>query len=147
MSGPAHDGLYQPHGAVPANDTPTYHDLVDTGLADPNLTPIGPTVATGSGAGINGYRRFFNLLAGAPWLYNPTANGGTFISYIDPASVRLRVALVKAARPPRRLGMGDQQRRQRERSHQRNDRPLGVERGGPSGAPGRAAVRPCRHGG
>ncbi len=94
--GPAHDGLYQPHGAVPANDTPTYHDLVDTGLADPNLTPIGPTVATGSGAGINGYRRFFNFAAGAPWLYNPTANGGTFISYIDPASVRLRVALVKA---------------------------------------------------
>jgi chitinase len=94
--GPTNNGLYQPHGPAPANDGPTYHDLVDTGLADANLIPIGPTVATGNGSGINGYTRFFNLLAGAPWLYNPTANGGTFISYVDPAAVRARIALVRA---------------------------------------------------
>ena len=95
-SAPANHGLYQPHGAAPGNDSPTYHDLVDTGLADANLTPIGPTAATGNGAGINGYTRYFNLLAGAPWLYNPTVNGGTFISYVDPPPSRLRIALVQA---------------------------------------------------
>jgi chitinase len=94
--GAANNGLYQPHGPAPANDSPTYHDLVDTGLADASLTPISPPAANGSGSGINGYTRFVDLLAGAPWLYNPTANGGTFISYVDPASVRQRVALVEA---------------------------------------------------
>lgn len=92
----AEHGLYQPHGAPPANDSPTYHDLVDTGLADANLTPIGPTAATGSGAGVNGFTRYFNVRAGAPWLYNPALNGGTFISYVDPQSVAARVALVRA---------------------------------------------------
>jgi chitinase len=94
--GPANNGLYQPHGASPGNDSPTYHDLVDTGLADANLTPVGPTAANGNGAGINGYTRHWNLLAGAPWLYNPTANGGTFISFADPLAVSERVALVRA---------------------------------------------------
>ena len=93
--GPTNHGLFQPHGAVPSNDSPTYHDLVDTGLADANLTPIGPT-ALGDGAGINGFTRYVDLLAGAPWLYNPTLNGGTFISYVDPAAVRERIALVNA---------------------------------------------------
>jgi len=88
-------GLYQAHGPQPGNDSPTYHDLVDTGLADANLVPIGPTAATGGGAGINGFTRYVSLLAGAPWLYNPTLNGGTFISYVDPAAVAARMALVE----------------------------------------------------
>jgi chitinase len=92
--GGTNNGLYQPHGAVPGNDSPTYHDLVDTGLADANLTPIGPTAATGSGAGVNGFTRYFNVLAGAPWLYNPALYGGTFISYVDPQAVAERIALV-----------------------------------------------------
>ena len=95
--GPTNHGLFQPHGAVPSNDSPTYHDLVDTGLADQNLTPIGPTAVSGSGTtGVNGFTRYVDLLAGAPWLYNPTLNGGTFISYVDPAAVRARIALVNA---------------------------------------------------
>ena len=94
--GSTNHGLYQPHGAVPGNDSPTYHDLVDTGLADANLTPIGPTAATGSGAGVNGFTRYFDVPAGSPWLYNPTFDGGTFISYVDPQSVAERIALVHA---------------------------------------------------
>jgi len=94
--GPANHGLYQPHGAAPANDSPTYHDLVDTGLADANLTPIGPTAVSAGGAGVNGFTRYVDALAGAPWLYNPTLNGGTFISYVDPAAVSARVAVVNA---------------------------------------------------
>ena len=93
--GAANRGLYQPHGAAPGNDSPTYHDLVDTGLADANLVPIGPTAVAGTG-GINGFTRFFDIPAGAPWLYNPTLNGGTFISYVDPFAVRERMALVRA---------------------------------------------------
>jgi chitinase len=93
--GPTNDALYQSHGPAPANDTPTYHDLVDTGLVDPNLTPIAPPAATGDGAAINGYTRHWNPLAGAPWLYNPTANGGTFVSFVDPLGVSERVALVR----------------------------------------------------
>jgi chitinase len=93
--GPAHNGLYQPHGPQPGNDSPTYHDLVDTGLADANLTPIGPTAADASGRGINGFTRYYSFLAGAPWLYNPTLNGGTFISYVDPQGVALRAVLAR----------------------------------------------------
>src|SRR4029450_1935050 len=75
-------GLFQTHGPQPGNDSPTYHDLVDTGLPDPNLVPIGPTAVTGNGAaGVNGFTRYYDLLAGSPWLYNPALNGGTFISY------------------------------------------------------------------
>jgi chitinase len=93
----ANNGLFQPftHGAL-SNDSPTYHDLVDTGLADANLVPIGPTAVSAGGTGVNGFTRFFDFPAGAPWLYNPALNGGTFISYVDPAAVRERVALVQA---------------------------------------------------
>jgi chitinase len=45
---------------------------------------------------VNGFTRYFNVLAGAPWLYNPALYGGTFISYVDPQSVAERVALVHA---------------------------------------------------
>jgi chitinase len=93
--GPARNGLYQPHAAAPGNDSPTYHDLVDTGLADANLTPIGPPAVTASGIGINGFTRYVDSLAGAPWLYNPTLNGGTFISYVDPHAVADRARLVR----------------------------------------------------
>jgi chitinase len=93
--GPARHGLYQPHGPQPGNDSPSYHDLVDTGLADANLTPIGPTAAAANGRGINGFTRYVDLLAGSPWLYNPSLNGGTFISYVDPETVALRAALVR----------------------------------------------------
>lgn len=89
-------GLFQPHGQSLPNDTPTYRDLVDTGLADANLVPIGPTAVTGDGAaGVNGFTRYFDFLAGAPWLYNPSLNGGTFISYVGPREVAARVALVR----------------------------------------------------
>jgi chitinase len=94
--GPANDGLYQQHGAVPGNDSPTYHDLVDTGLADANLTVIGPTAVSRNAKGVNGFTRHVDLAAGAPWLYNPLLDGGTFISYVDPAAVRERVALTDA---------------------------------------------------
>ena len=33
--------------------------------------------------------------AGAPWLYNPTLDGGTFISYVDPHAVADRARLVR----------------------------------------------------
>ena len=71
----ANHGLFQAHGAV--NDV-TYHDLVDT-----------------SGA-LDGFTRYFDIPAGAPWLYNPLLNGGTFVSYVDPGAVRERVTLVRA---------------------------------------------------
>jgi chitinase len=89
-------GLWQAHGPQPGNDSPTYRDLVDTGLADANLVPIGPTAVSATGAGVNGFTRYVDAPAGAPWLYNPLLNGGTFISYVDPAAVRERVALVRA---------------------------------------------------
>jgi chitinase len=97
----ANNGLYQPHAAAPSNDSPTYHDLVDTGLADANLTPIGPPAVSRSssigndGKGLNGFTRYFNGTAKAPWLYNPTLNGGTFISYVDPHAVADRARLVR----------------------------------------------------
>ena len=56
--------------------------------------PIGPTAATGDGSGTNGFTRYYSFAAGAPWLYNPTLNGGTFISYVDPPAVALRMTLV-----------------------------------------------------
>jgi chitinase len=97
----ANNGLFQPHGAPPSNDSPTYHDLVDTGLADANLTVVGPTAVTASGpgndgTGINGFTRYYDGAARAPWLYNPTLNGGTFISYVDPRAVTERVQLVQS---------------------------------------------------
>ncbi|MGZ4398602.1 MAG: glycoside hydrolase family 18 protein [Gaiellaceae bacterium] len=101
--GSAKNGLYQPHGAAPSNDSPTFHELVDTGLTDANLNVVGPPVLAqptslgNNGKGINGFSRYWNLFAGSPWLYNPTLNGGTFISYVDPFGVLERVALVRAA--------------------------------------------------
>src|SRR5581483_1124167 len=94
-------GLFQPHGQAPSNDSPTYHDLVDTGLADANLTVIGPTAVTASGPGndgkgINGFTRYYDGAAKAPWLYDPALNGGTFISYVDPRAVEERVELVRS---------------------------------------------------
>jgi chitinase len=97
----ANGGLFQPHGAPPSNDSPTYHDLVDTGLADANLTVVGPTAVSRSsgigndGMGINGFTRYYDGTAKAPWLYNPTLNGGTFISYVDPHAVADRARLVR----------------------------------------------------
>jgi chitinase len=95
------NGLFQPHAAAPSNDSPTYHDLVDTGLADANLTVIGPTAVSRSsstgndGKGLNGFTRYYDGAAKAPWLYNPTLNGGTFISYVDPHAVADRARLVR----------------------------------------------------
>lgn len=94
--GPTNHGLYQPHGAVPSNDSPTYHDLVDTGLADANLTPVAPTAVTAAGVGTNGFTRYVAAAAAAPFLYNPSLFGGTFISYVDPSAVAERIALVHA---------------------------------------------------
>jgi chitinase len=93
----ANHGLFQTHGAPPSNDSPSYHDLVDTGLADANLTVVGPTAVSRDGHGINGFTRYYDPLARAPWLYHPTLNGGTFLSYVDPAAVRDRALLVRAA--------------------------------------------------
>jgi chitinase len=94
--GPTNHGLYQSHGPAPGNDSTTYHDLVDTGLADANLVPIGPTAVSSAGVGVNGFTRYLDPFAGAPWLYNPALNGGTFVSYLDPAAVRERIALINA---------------------------------------------------
>jgi chitinase len=100
----ANNGLYQ--GFVPQswpyNDSPTFHELVDTGLTDGNLTVIGPTALAppkNPGAddkAINGFAWYWNGPAGTPWLYNPTLDGGTFISYMDPRGVAERTQLVSA---------------------------------------------------
>jgi chitinase len=97
----ANDGLFQPHAAAPSNDSPTYHELVDTGLTDANLTVIGPTAVTRSdgigndGEGINGFTRHYDGAAKAPWLYDPDLDGGTIISYVDPHAVADRVRLAR----------------------------------------------------
>jgi chitinase len=98
------NGLYQPFvpQAWPFNDSPTFHELVDTGLTDGNLTVIGPTAVAApknlgnDGQGINGFTRYWKGAAGAPWLYNPILDGGTFISYMDPHSVVERVQLAQS---------------------------------------------------
>jgi chitinase len=95
------NGLYQPFAPQgwPFNDSPTYHELVDTGLTDGNLNVIGPTAVaspTNLGndqKGVNGFSWYWNGAAGAPWLYNPSLDGGTFISYMDPHGVVERVQL------------------------------------------------------
>ena len=96
------NGLYQPFAPQgwPFNDSPTFHELVDTGLTDGNLTVIGPTAvaqptnAGNDGKGINGFTRYYNGAAAAPWLYDPLLAGGTFISYMDPHGVADRAHLV-----------------------------------------------------
>jgi chitinase len=100
----ANDGLFQPHAAAPSNDSPTYHELVDTGLTDANLQVVGPTAVTrtsghgNDGEGTNGFTRRFDGAAGAPWLFAPALDGGTFISYVDPHAVAERVRLVRQQR-------------------------------------------------
>ena len=104
----ANDGLYQSFApqAWPYNDSPTFHELVDTGLTDGNLTVIGPTALAqpknlgAEDTAINGFAWYWNGAAGAPWLYNPTLDGGTFISYMDPHGVleRTQLALSKHLR-------------------------------------------------
>src|SRR5918911_848240 len=97
-------GLYQSFvpQTWPYNDSPTFHELVDTGLTDGNLNVIGPTALAAPknlGAddkGVNGFAWYWNGAAGAPWLYNPTLDGGTFISYMDPHGVLERVQLANA---------------------------------------------------
>jgi chitinase len=105
--GSAHNGLYQAFdntGLDPntlqwdATPTPTYHDLVDTaGIVTPSAS-IGNN-ATGQ----KGYTRYWDPLAGEPWLYtptglhsNPATGSGTFISYDDPHSLAERANLVNA---------------------------------------------------
>ena len=62
---------------------------------------------------INGFTRYFDLLAGAPWLYNPD------VERWDVHQLRRSVRGLRArraregARSPRRIRLGDQQRRQR----------------------------------
>ena len=62
---------------------------------------IGPTAVSRSssvgndGKGLNGFTRYYDGAAKAPWLYNPALNGGTFISYVDPHAVADRARLVR----------------------------------------------------
>jgi chitinase len=99
--GPTNNGLYQPFApqAWPYNDSPTYHELVDTGLTDGNLNVIGPTAVAApknngnDQTGVNGFTWYWNGPAGAAWLYNPLLDGGTFVSYMDPHAVTERVHL------------------------------------------------------
>src|SRR5947207_11574191 len=96
------NGLYQPFTPQgwPFNDSPTFHELVDTGLTDGNLSVIGPTAVAAprnrgnDQQGINGFTWYWNGPAGAAWLYNPTLDGGTFISYMDSRAVVERAQLV-----------------------------------------------------
>jgi chitinase len=100
----ANNGLYQPFvpQGWPYNDSPTFHELVDTGLTDGNLNVIGPTALAApknlgsDDKGVNGFAWYWNGPAGAPWLYNPALDGGTFISYMDPHGVLERVQLANA---------------------------------------------------
>jgi chitinase len=100
----ANNGLYQSFvpQSWPYNDSPTFHELVDTGLTDGNLTVIGPTALAppknlgSDDTAINGFAWYWNGPAGAPWLYNATLDGGTFISYMDPHGVLERAQLVSA---------------------------------------------------
>src|ERR671937_618882 len=103
----ANNGLYQsfvPQG-WPDNDSPTFHQLVDTGLTDGNLTVIGSTALAppknlgADDRAINGFAWYWNGPAGAPWVYNPTLDGGTFISYMDPHGGLERVQLASARHP------------------------------------------------
>jgi chitinase len=101
----ANDGLFQPFSVQPwpFNDTPTFHELVDTGLTDANLNVVGPTALAaphglaGAAQGINGFTAHVDRLAGAPWLYAPAVDGGTFISFLDPRAIAERARLASLA--------------------------------------------------
>ena len=102
--GALNNGLYQPFSPQPwpFNDSPTYHELIDTGLTDGNLNVVGPTAVappTNLGndeKGVNGFAWYWNGPAGAPWLYNPSLDGGTFVSYMDSHAIVERTQLVAA---------------------------------------------------
>jgi chitinase len=102
--GGTNNGLYQPFSPQgwPFNDSPTYHELVDTGLTDANLNVVGPTAVAApknhgnDEQGVNGFSWYWNGPAGAPWLYNPSLDGGSFISYMDPHATIERAQLVAA---------------------------------------------------
>jgi chitinase len=59
-------------------------------------TAVAPSGPGNDGKGINGFTRYYDGAAGAPWLYDPSLNGGTFISYVDPHAVTERMQLVNA---------------------------------------------------
>ena len=102
--GPSHNGLYQPHGAVRERhaDVPR---LVDTGLADANLTPIGPTAATGNGPASTA-TALSDLLAAAPWLYNPGERRD--VHQLRRSGIREAAdGAGEAPRAARSLGLGD----------------------------------------
>src|SRR5919201_721897 len=97
----ANNGLYQSFVPQPwpYNDSPTFHELVDIGLTNGNLEVIGPTALAqpknlgADDEAINDFAWYWNGSAGAPWLYNPKLDGGTFISYMDPHGVLERTQL------------------------------------------------------
>ena len=66
---------------------------MDTGLTDGNLTVIEPTAVAppanrgNDTKGVNGFTAYWDGPAGAPWLYNPLLDGGTFVSFVDPHAV------------------------------------------------------------
>jgi chitinase len=71
---PAHEGLYQPYGRY-AGEHPwpeLQRDFIDR----------------------NGYVRYWDAVARAPWLWNPRTR--TFISYDDPESIAAKAAYVQA---------------------------------------------------
>ena len=58
-------------------------------------TAVAPPKNLGAGdKGVNGFTWYWNGPAGAPWLYNPTLDGGTFISYAGPHAIVERAQLV-----------------------------------------------------
>jgi chitinase len=84
--GPTNNGLYQPFSP---QGWP-FNEIGPTALA-------APTNAGNDGKAINGFARYWNGAAGAPWLYNPSLDGGTFVSYMDPHAVVERAQLAAAS--------------------------------------------------
>ena len=78
--GPNGDGLYQPGTVDPSN----IH------LSEILSTYVGP-----KGTGVNGYTKYWDDNAKAPYLYNPTTK--TFLSYDDLDSVSYKIELVQEA--------------------------------------------------
>jgi chitinase len=77
-------GRYRPFDSV-TSDT-TYRNLVD----ERQIVTAGPNPT-----GANGYVRSVSTAAGEPWLWSASAQGGTFITYEDAASIAKRVNYVK----------------------------------------------------
>ena len=78
-------GRYQSFSTVTSNTT--YANLVD----DRHIVTAGSNPT-----GASGYTRSVSTAAGEPWLWSPTAAGGTFITYEDAQSIAKRVSYVKA---------------------------------------------------